>query len=94
MFPVVGGVFLVLFCLWACGLLAVVVPWCADTVAALATARVAGASGQLAGVDTEAVEALAARAYSVDQGPVAMQGELSIELPRAGEAADGSTGQN
>ena len=39
MFPVVGGVFLVLFCLWACGLLAVVVPWCAETVAALATAR-------------------------------------------------------
>jgi hypothetical protein len=61
---------------------------------ALATARVAGASGQLAGVDTEAVEAFAVRAYSVEQGPVAMQGELSIELPRAGEAGDGSTGQD
>lgn len=51
---------------------------------ALGTARAFGGSGELAGIDTEAVEALSARAYSVEQGPVAMQGELSIEIPRDG----------
>lgn len=49
---------------------------------ALGTANAYGGSGDLAGIDTEAVEALTARAYSVEQGPVAMQGELSIEIPR------------
>ena len=49
---------------------------------ALGTAQVFGGSGEYDGVDTEAVEALNARAYSVEQGPVAMQGELSIEIPR------------
>ena len=48
---------------------------------ALGTARVAGGSGQFAGMDTEGVEALSAKAYSVDDGPVAMTGELLIELP-------------
>jgi hypothetical protein len=48
---------------------------------ALGTALVAGGSGQFAGVDTIAVEALSAKAYSVDLGPVAISGELSIELP-------------
>ena len=47
---------------------------------ALGTALVAGGSGQFAGIDTIAVEALSAKAYSVDLGPVAMTGELSIEL--------------
>ena len=50
---------------------------------ALGTAKAFGGSGELAGIDTEAVEALSARAYSVEQGPVAMQGELFIEIPRA-----------
>lgn len=52
-----------------------------DGPGALGTAIVAGGSGQFAGVDTVAVEALSAKAYSVDLGPVAMTGELSIELP-------------
>jgi hypothetical protein len=52
-----------------------------DGPGALGTALVAGGSGQFAGVDTVAVEALSAKAYSVDLGPVAMTGELSIELP-------------
>jgi len=50
---------------------------------ALGTAWVAGGSGQFEGMDIEAVEALSAKAYSVDIGPVAMTGELSIELPAA-----------
>ena len=49
---------------------------------ALGTAKAFGGSGEFADIDTEAVEALSARAYSVQQGPVAMQGELSIEIPR------------
>lgn len=52
-----------------------------DGPGALGTAAVAGGSGQFAGMDTAAVEALSAKAYSVDLGPVAMNGELSIELP-------------
>jgi len=54
-----------------------------DGPGALGTALVAGGSGQFAEVDTIAVEALSAKAYSVDLGPVAMTGELSIELPPA-----------
>jgi len=53
---------------------------------ALGTAFVAGGSGELAGIDTQAVEALSAQAYSVEQGPVAILGELSIEIP--GEEVD------
>ncbi len=48
---------------------------------ALGTAWVAGGSGRFEGMNTEAVEALSAKAYSVDLGPVAMTGELSIEMP-------------
>ncbi len=51
-----------------------------DGPGALGTALVAGGSGQFAGLDSIAVEALSAKAYSVDLGPVAMTGELSIEL--------------
>lgn len=47
---------------------------------ALGTAFVAGGSGQFMGMDTEAEEALSAQAYTVDDGPVAMTGGLSIEL--------------
>ena len=53
-----------------------------DGPGALSTASVAGGTGQFAGLDTVAVEALSAKAYSVELGPVAMTGELSIELPR------------
>ena len=49
---------------------------------ALGTASVVGGSGEFAGLNSEAVEALSAKAYSVEIGPVAMDGELSIEIPR------------
>lgn len=50
---------------------------------ALGTAWAAGGSGQFLDLNSEAVEALSAKAYSVEQGPVAMTGELSIEIPRS-----------
>ena len=59
--------------------------WNANVTAgpgALGTARVFGGSGEFAGLRADAVEALSARAYSVDQGPVALDGSLAIELPR------------
>ena len=49
---------------------------------ALGTARVTGGSGAFEGLGSDAVESLQARAYSVEQGPVAVQGVLSIEIPR------------
>ncbi len=54
---------------------------------ALGTATVIGGSGKFRGVRTEAVEALSAKAYSVDQGPVAISGEITIEVPRPGPEA-------
>jgi len=59
--------------------------WRGDVTAgpgALGTASVVGGSGEFAGLDSEAVEALSARAYSVELGPVAIDGELSVEIPR------------
>ena len=50
----------------------------------LRTGEVAGGSGEFAGLDSEAVESLEARAYSAQTGPVAADGLLTIELPRAG----------
>lgn len=47
----------------------------------LGTARVSGGSGMFAELESDAREALSARAYAVDRGPVAVDGELSIELP-------------
>jgi hypothetical protein len=47
---------------------------------ALGTARVVGGSGDFAGIDSDAVESLSAQAYSVEHGPVAMTGQLDIEL--------------
>ena len=47
----------------------------------LGTAKVAGGSGVFSEVDAEAVEVLSARAYSVTEGPVSMQGSLTIQLP-------------
>ena len=44
--------------------------------------RVVGGSGEFDGVETEAVEALSAQAFSLDHGPVAGARELSIEIPR------------
>lgn len=47
---------------------------------ALGTAAVTGATGEFAGLESEAVEALHASAYSVAQGPVAMEGRLTIDI--------------
>ena len=47
---------------------------------ALGTARVWGGYGEFAGLDSEATEAISARAYSVAEGPVAMEGRLTIEV--------------
>ncbi|MEJ2127387.1 MAG: hypothetical protein P8X81_00915 [Woeseiaceae bacterium] len=52
---------------------------------ALGTARVFGGSGIFAGLEVDAVESLNAKAYSVAAGPVAMDGELAIELPRGSD---------
>lgn len=58
---------------------------------ALGTARVVGGSGEFSGIDTEAVEALLAKAYSVELGPVAIDGELLIEIPRKREFDNAAT---
>ena len=47
---------------------------------ALGTGRVVGGSGDFAGTESEAVESLSAKAYSVEHGPVAMTGELTIDV--------------
>ena len=54
---------------------------------ALGTARVIGGSGVYSGLISDAVESLNAKAYSVDAGPVAIDGELAIELPRPDQVA-------
>jgi hypothetical protein len=46
----------------------------------LGTARVSGASGRFAGTTTEAIEALSARAYSAQQGPISITGNLTIAV--------------
>jgi hypothetical protein len=47
---------------------------------ALGTAAVTGGTGEFAGLESEAVEAVHATAYSVAQGPVAMEGRLTIDV--------------
>ena len=47
---------------------------------ALATARVVGGSGEFAAMESDAVESLSARAYSVDHGPVALDAVLVVEV--------------
>ena len=47
---------------------------------ALDTGIVSGGSGEFRDLQGEAVEALIARAYSAQTGPVAVDGELSVEL--------------
>jgi len=48
---------------------------------ALGTARVVGGSGDFADLETDGVESLSAKAYSVKHGPVAVDGKLAVELP-------------
>jgi hypothetical protein len=60
---------------------------------ALGTAAVSGGTGEFAGLESEAVEALNASAYSLSQGPVAMKGRLNIDVTgnielTASDAAD------
>lgn len=52
---------------------------------ALGTAAVHGNSGIYAGLESEAIELLTAKAYSSDAGPVAMTGQLIVELPAPDE---------
>lgn len=47
---------------------------------ALGTATVTGGTGEFAGLESEAVEAVNASAYSVAQGPVAMERRLTIDI--------------
>ena len=47
---------------------------------ALRTAAVSGVTGEFAGLESEAVEAVHANAYSVSRGPVAMDGRLTIDI--------------
>jgi hypothetical protein len=47
---------------------------------ALGTARVTGLGGEFDGLQSEAVESLNARAYSILQGPVSMSGMLTIAI--------------
>lgn len=61
---------------------------------ALGTAQVFGGSGTLAGVDAEAIETLAAKAYSSELGPVAMDGHLTIELPLPETSVAADSGSN
>lgn len=49
---------------------------------ALGTARVSGGTGNFSGMRSEAVETLTARAYSAIEGPVSMNGSLTITLPQ------------
>lgn len=48
---------------------------------ALGTAHVYGGSGAFDGFEAEAIETLTAKAYDTEIGPVAMDGQLTIEYP-------------
>ncbi len=52
---------------------------------AIGTGRVIGGSGTLAGATGESVEAVNARAYSIAQGPVSMEGRLTVALAAPGQ---------
>lgn len=51
----------------------------------LGTGRAYGGSGRFAGLESEAIERITAKAYSAAVGPVAMEGQLTIELAAAGD---------
>ena len=51
-----------------------------DGPGALGTGRVYGGGGRFEGLVSEAIETLSAKAYSAVIGPVAMEGQLTIEL--------------
>jgi hypothetical protein len=56
---------------------------------ALGTARVIGSSGEFEGLDTMGVETLSIRAWRADNGPIAADGRLIIELPNDASAESG-----
>lgn len=60
---------------------------------ALGTSRVIGGSGEFEGLETEGIETLDARAWSVDRGPVSMGGQLVLELPAGAAATAASAGR-
>ena len=53
---------------------------------ALGTARVVGGSGEFDDLATDGIESISAKAYSVDRGPVAVEGQLTIELQKNADA--------
>lgn len=60
--------------------------WLGDMTAgpgALGTAAVTAGSGPLQGIKMKGLESLSAKAYSVDNGPIAVEGRLLIEVPDA-----------
>jgi hypothetical protein len=60
--------------------------WIGDLTAgpgALGTAAVSGGAGSFQGLNMEGLESLTATAYSIDDGPVAAEGRLLIEMPDA-----------
>jgi hypothetical protein len=60
----------------------------------LGTASVTGGTGEFAGLESEAMEAINASAYSVAQGPVAMEGRLNIDVTGNAElTASGAGGK-
>ncbi len=59
-----------------------------DGPGVLGTALVTGGTGVFQGLKMEGVESLIARAYSADQGPIAAEGQLLIELPESGADAE------
>ncbi len=54
---------------------------------ALGTASVSGGAGELATLETEAVESLSVRAFSADTGFVSAEGRLLIEMPQQDPSA-------
>lgn len=54
----------------------------------LGTARVTGGNGLFAGMTSESVESVTARAYSAQSGPVSMSGSLAIALPQPTMASE------
>lgn len=57
-----------------------------DGPGALGTARVVGGSGEFAGMEMLGMETLSVNAWRVQDGPLAAEGQLTIELPT--ESAD------
>ena len=49
---------------------------------ALGIAKVIGGSGEFGGLKGDAIESLSAKAYSTADGPIAMTGQLLIEISK------------